>query len=260
MPIWLRCLSLGVVLLVAERLFPFRAQLVGGAPRVYRMTKNLGLAGINAIVARGLGIGVAWLAARGTPLYRPVFHSEWARLAYDFVVLDLWIYAWHRVVHAWPFAWRFHQVHHMDGFVDVTTALRFHAGDVALSTISRGCVVLALGIPLYDVFLFEVWTVVAAVFHHANLRLPRALDRALSLLVVTPSFHRIHHHPTRAVHDANYATLFSGWDRLFRTYIENPRAEDRPPGLGREDEGFIGLLRVPYGTGSGSARASGSER
>jgi sterol desaturase/sphingolipid hydroxylase (fatty acid hydroxylase superfamily) len=246
MPIPLFGFVLAFALLIAEQLFPFRAPPGGARPRLYAMTKHFALAGLSFLVARALGLGVAWLAERVTPLYRPVFPSEWARLAFHFVVLDLWLYAWHRAVHVWPFAWRFHQVHHMDELIDGTTALRFHAGDVALGTISRAVVILALGIPLYDVFLFEGWMVAAAIFHHANLRLPRALDGALSFVLVTPSFHRVHHHPMRAVHDANYATVFAGWDRLFGTYIEPARAEDRPPGLGRKDEGFVGLLVAPF--------------
>ena len=245
--------SFALVLLVLELRVPFRRPGGTASERLSRIAKNLGLAGLGAVVGRLLSIALAAVVARYGPVRRPAELSGDLGLAFDFVVLDLWIYGWHRVVHAWPLAWRFHQVHHLDQQVDMTTALRFHAGDVALSTVSRASVVLAIGVPLYHVFLFEAATVVASLFHHANVRLPPSVDRALSLVIVTPDFHRVHHNPLRDVHDSNYATILTVWDRVFGSCLSRGARvslaadADALPGLvGRTDEGALALLAMPF--------------
>ena len=57
----------------------------------------------------------------------------------------------------------------------------------------------------------------AAIFHHSDARLPPAIERPLSRLIVTPSIHWVHHHARRADTDSNYGTVFSFWDPLFRS-------------------------------------------
>lgn len=54
-------------------------------------------------------------------------------------------------------------------------------------------------------------------FHHANIGLPAGLDRALRVVIVTPALHKVHHSVVRAECDSNFSSLFSWWDRLFRT-------------------------------------------
>lgn len=243
--------GLAALVILAEVLFPYAPAPPGShLPRLERVTKNLVLAALNAALRSVLLLPIAGLAARYALPLRPAWMTGSAGLAADLVALDLWIYAWHRVVHAWPFAWRFHQVHHLDERMDVTTAMRFHAGDFVLSGVSRAVVILVLAVPLEHAFVFEVATAAASIFHHGNIRLPAWLDRALSSIIVTPSFHRIHHHPDRAIHDANYATLLSAWDRLFGTRVANPRVDDVPVGLrGISDEDVIGLLALPFRSG-----------
>jgi sterol desaturase/sphingolipid hydroxylase (fatty acid hydroxylase superfamily) len=158
----------------------------------------------------------------------------------------LWLYFWHRANHAWPVLWRFHQVHHLDQQLDATTALRFHFGEVALSALLRAGVMLLLAVPLASVLVFEVAVAVVSMFHHANLRLPPALHRALAWVVVTPSIHWVHHHALRADTDSSYATLLSVWDRLFGTARRTPLAPDMALGVeGEADTFWLGLLRRP---------------
>ena len=54
-----------------------------------------------------------------------------------FLLMDLAFYYWHLANHKIPVLWRFHNVHHIDPDLDVSTAFRFHFGEIALSAIFR---------------------------------------------------------------------------------------------------------------------------
>ncbi|HVJ92893.1 MAG TPA: sterol desaturase family protein [Labilithrix sp.] len=249
--------SLALVLFAFEVYAPrwdARAQFDLDA-RSLRIAKNVMLAGINVVVAKGFMTVAAGAASLYALPWRPAWLTSGPQaLAFDLILFDLWIYAWHRVVHAVPFTWRFHQVHHQDEIVDVTTAVRFHPGDILLSYLSRGTAAVVLAIPAYHAFLFEALTVAAAIFHHANVRLPRTAERILGLVLVTPAAHHVHHHPSRTIHDSNYGTIFSIWDRLFGTRVEGPSSEFTPGLDGRPDEGMLGLLVTPLRSGKRTAR------
>ena len=109
----------------------------------------------------------------------------------------LWIYWWHRANHELPFLWRFHAVHHYDELLDTSSAVRFHFGEVALSALARAGVIVLLDLPLASVVLFEGLVLMAAIFHHSDARLPPAIERPLSRVIVTPSIHWVHHHARR---------------------------------------------------------------
>jgi sterol desaturase/sphingolipid hydroxylase (fatty acid hydroxylase superfamily) len=236
-------LSTLLLFLVLERLFPV-ARWVGG---VSRLAKNLAVAGCNFLIAPLIVIPVTVFAAGHAPEWRPELWSGWTGLVLDLLVLDLWIYWWHRANHEVPFLWRFHAVHHLDETLDATTALRFHFGEVALSAVVRAVVVFLVAMPLSSVVVFEILIAVVTIFHHSNLKLPRRLERALSFLVVTPSIHWIHHHAERADTDSSYATVLSVWDRLFGSRSRTMRTPDLPIGVeGMRDLPILKLLARPF--------------
>ena len=115
-----------------------------------------------------------------------------------------------------------------------------------LSSLVRAGVILLLGVPLLSVVVFETLLALSAMFHHSNLRLPPRLERALSVLVVTPSIHWVHHHAIRRDTDSNYSALLSVWDRLFRSRSATVRTPDMPIGTeGRKERPLGGLLVRP---------------
>ena len=148
----------------------------------------------------------------------------WIKVAASLLVLDFAIWAQHLASHKIPIFWRLHRVHHADRDVDVTTAVRFHPIEIALSMLWKIAVVVPLGAPTLAVLLFEVILNACAMFNHANIALPTWLDRALRLLIVTPDMHRVHHSVRFREHDSNYGFNLSVWDRLFRTYTAQPEA------------------------------------
>jgi sterol desaturase/sphingolipid hydroxylase (fatty acid hydroxylase superfamily) len=232
---------------VAERLAPAADTERGWFGDWPRLVRNGILWLIAAGVSLALVVPVTVFAAAHPVWTRPDWWGGWHGLLLDLLLLDLWIYWWHRANHRIPVLWRFHRVHHLDRFLDVTTAQRFHFGEVALSAAARAAVIVLLAVPLTSVLLFELLIALSTGFHHSNLRLPAALERLLSRLVVTPSIHWVHHHRVRRDTDSNYATVLSVWDRLFGSRSRTRRSADMEIGVeGAEERPAVGLLLDPF--------------
>lgn len=141
------------------------------------------------------------------------------------LLLDVAIFWQHRILHIVPFLWRLHRVHHADTGFDVTTAVRFHPLEIALSMGIKLGLIVALGIPALAVLFFELALSAGSLFTHANITLPPRFEHALRWILVTPDMHRIHHsvHPEET--NSNFGFHLSIWDRLFRSYRDQPRDE-----------------------------------
>lgn len=240
------------LLAVLERVMP-------SAPRPartdrQRLARNLGLWMANTAMSPLVTVPITAGAATLGVWLRPESYSTWPFLLLDLLILDFWIYWWHRANHEIPWLWRFHQVHHLDEFLDVSTGLRFHPGEVLLSALARAALILALAMPLRSVLIYEVLVLASAAFQHSNLRLPPGLEAKLRWVIVTPSHHWVHHHALRRDTDSNYATLLTLWDRLFASLSPKARTEDMPIGLeGARDRGLLSLAALPF-TGRQSPR------
>ena len=146
----------------------------------------------------------------------------WVEMIIAILILDFVIWAQHLVTHKVPILWRLHQVHHADVDIDVSTAIRFHPIEVALSMMLKIGTVYLLGPSAIAVVLFEIILNGTSMFNHANLRIPDRAEKILRLLLVTPDMHRVHHSVHRAEHDANYGFALSIWDRILGTYVAEP--------------------------------------
>ncbi len=222
-----------------------------------RLVKNLSLFGINALLSPLIVVPITVFAADHSFGLRPAWWSGWFGLGLDILLLDLWIYWWHRANHELPFLWRFHSVHHLDETLDTSSALRFHFGEVVLSALVRGVVIVVFDLPLASVLLFEAIVLASAIFHHSDAKLPARLEAALSKVIITPSIHWIHHHAIRADTDSNYGTIFSFWDPLFRSRSGTERSPDMPIGVeGMKDRSLPRLITTPLRS-PGSPAATG---
>jgi sterol desaturase/sphingolipid hydroxylase (fatty acid hydroxylase superfamily) len=209
---------------LAERLAPHFAAFVRDA-RARRLhgIRNATLAilnGLLGILVLGLAIaGSVLLADRnGFGVLRLVPWPSSLELILALLLFDCWMYWWHRLNHEIRFLWRFHRVHHSDPRMDVTTALRFHPGEIILSTIARLLVVNLIGMELWQLALYELIALPIVAFHHSNIALSRRSDNAMRWLMVTPWMHWVHHSRLRPETNSNYASVLSVWDRLFGTY------------------------------------------
>jgi sterol desaturase/sphingolipid hydroxylase (fatty acid hydroxylase superfamily) len=196
-------------------------------PRVLRWTNNLALVVIDTVVLRlafpVLAVGLAVIAEeRGWGLFNNIDAPGWLAVLASILLLDLAIYLQHVMFHAVPGLWRLHRMHHADLEFDVTTGLRFHPVEILLSMGIKLAAVAALGPPAVAVLLFEVILNATALFNHANVDLPRPVDRVLRLMVVTPDMHRVHHSVNPVETNSNFGFNLPWWDRLFGTYRAQP--------------------------------------
>lgn len=137
---------------------------------------------------------------------------------FAFVFFDLWMYFWHRINHVNKFLWRFHRMHHSDLEMDATTALRFHPGEIFLSSILRLAVIPLLGMGLIHFALYKLALSPIILFHHSNIALPESVDKILRSIIVSPNMHRVHHSQIWSETNSNYASVFSFWDRIFGSF------------------------------------------
>ncbi|WP_254655517.1 sterol desaturase family protein [Sulfitobacter sp. EE-36] len=146
----------------------------------------------------------------------------WVAITASMLLLDLAIYLQHVMFHAVPGLWRLHRMHHADLEFDATTGLRFHPVEILISMGIKLAVVAAIGPPAVAVLLFEVVLNATAMFNHANIHLPRPVDRILRLFVVTPDMHRVHHSVDPRETNSNYGFNLPWWDHLLGTYVAQP--------------------------------------
>lgn len=175
----------------------------------------------------------------------------WIQALAGLLFLDL-IGAWtaHWVQHKVKFLWQFHIIHHADQYVDTTTANRHHPGESLVRFIFTALAILITGAPMWLIFLYQSLSVILSQFNHANITLPRWLDAVVSLVVVTPNMHHIHHHYIQPYTDSNYGNIFSVWDRLFGTFAKLDQQKiiygiDTHPEP-KENSKVSSLLRIPF--------------
>ncbi len=232
------------LLALAERIAP-AAPRPRGSDRP-RLTRNLGLWAANTLMNPFITVPIA-AAAAAFPLWTRPDAPLLAQFAFDLLLLDLWAYAWHRANHRLPLLWRFHRVHHLDEFLDATSAVRFHPGEVLLSALARAPLIVAGDVSLAAILLFDTLVLLGALFHHSNLRLPAWLERVVRFVIVTPSHHWVHHHAVRADTDSNYGTLLTLWDRLFRSWSPTERTLEMQIGVeGECDAPLAALAGAPF--------------
>ncbi|MFC1567574.1 sterol desaturase family protein [Pseudomonadota bacterium] len=253
---WIRFfLFVGVlaVMGVWEMLAPKRVLTQG----YRRWPGNLGIVVVNGVLVRLIfpagAIGAAlWAAEGGWGLLNLVELPGGVALLIAVVLLDLAIYLQHLLVHAVPVLWRLHMVHHADLDIDVTTGLRFHPLEIIFSMLLKIVVVVLLGAPAVAVLVFELTLNGMAMFNHSNVRLPKALDSVIRMLLVTPDMHRVHHSVIRYETNSNFGFNLSIWDRLFGTYTAQPQMGHRHMLIGLEQfqdapaHRLAWMLRLPF--------------
>lgn len=202
-----------------------------GAPKARRWATNFAIVAIDTAVVRVMGalavplVAVAaaiYAESHGLGLFNILSLPVWLEFIIALLILDLAIWFQHLISHKVPLFWQLHQVHHADVDIDVSTAIRFHPIEIALSMLWKLVLVFVFGPSALAVVVFEVILNGCAMFNHANIALPKRLDALLRLVIVTPDMHRVHHSVIRSEHDSNFGFNLSIWDRLFGTYTAQP--------------------------------------
>lgn len=246
----LMLISMGIV----ESLWPRRTL---SAPKARRWLSNLSIAFLSTFLVR-LIIPVVpatialYCQKNGWGLFNIINLPYFLAVIVNVLLLDMTIYWQHVVFHRYPLLWRIHRMHHADTDIDASTGIRFHPIEILASMGIKLAAIVLLGPPVLAVILFEILLNGCALFNHANVNIPVAVDRLLRLLVVTPDMHRVHHSTIPTEFNTNYGFNFPWWDRLFKTYKSQPIRghEDMKVGLNifREPEflKLTSMLSIPF--------------
>lgn len=223
--------------------------------RLRHASVNFGLTIIHLVIHTLLAvviIGISdWCAASQFGLVYWTGVGTGATILLTILVMDFfggWLV--HIVEHKYRLLWRFHVVHHADTNVDVTTGLRHHPVESVVRGVFFFMGIFLSGAPMFAVMIYQTVLVFFTAFEHANIRLPRGIDNAMSYFFISPDMHKVHHHWKQPFTDSNYGAIFSIWDRLLGTYKKlEPQHlrygidKDYPE---EKDEDFLMLLKKPF--------------
>ena len=250
-----------ILLLFFESTHPFFDFFKGSTKqRGVHFFSNLALGALNALINSVLFVGLwFWAATWATNNQFGILNwtaqlipdlPTWVHLVFAILFFDGWMYLWHRMNHSIPFLWRFHRVHHSDPNMDVSTATRFHAGEIIISSMLRVPVILLFGIQIWELFIYELLVLIVVQFHHANIGLPVKMDKILRWFIVTPHMHKVHHSRWQPETDSNFSTIFSFWDRIWKTFRLHDPLRTIKLGLdefdNEEDQKVKGLFKMPF--------------
>jgi sterol desaturase/sphingolipid hydroxylase (fatty acid hydroxylase superfamily) len=195
--------------------------------RIRHAARNVAIAIVNMVILllifAGITVAIGELAMSRRIGFLHVLGLPFpVHFAAAFLLFDIWMYWWHRLNHRVRFLWRFHRMHHSDPAMDVSTAIRFHPGEILLASVSRLALIPLIGIPLELIVAYDALQLAITQFHHANLSLPPTFDRAIRYVIVSPNMHKVHHSQYQPETDSNYCSVLSVWDRIFGSYREKP--------------------------------------
>jgi sterol desaturase/sphingolipid hydroxylase (fatty acid hydroxylase superfamily) len=220
-----RWLTVGLVagtflaLALLERRWPLRRSV---EPKLQRTGRNLAIAALGSVAVQVAEMPIVSLVAaaverRRWGLLKRLRLPVSLEVAAAVLLMDYTLYVWHVLTHRVPALWRFHAVHHIDLDLDASTAVRFHFGELTLSTPWRVAQVVVIGTPPLALSIWQTGLLMSILFHHSNVELPLWLERRVSRVFVTPRMHGIHHSQVRDETDSNWSSGLTLWDWLHGT-------------------------------------------
>ena len=213
---------------ITEKIYPLRKTT---AKLSYRIFVNVIMTGLALVVAAIVVNPIAQFSLAWTH-NNPFGLMHWLSLPgslyfiVGFLLMDLTFYYWHWLNHNVAILWRFHNVHHIDPDLDVTTSIRFHYIEIAYSGLFRLIQLMMLGVSPSIFLTYQLFFQLNTFFQHSNVKLPIALEKLLNIFIVTPRMHGIHHSQIMEETNSNYSVIFSFWDRLHRTLRLNVPQQD----------------------------------
>lgn len=256
--IWWRLgvfLSVLVIMMLIEWHMPARKAPIKSSKRWFA---NFGLVLASSIATRlavpvGLTAVALYNQQHGIGLFNIINLPSIVVIVLSLILLDIIIYWQHRLFHRVPILWRLHKVHHADAHIDTSTGLRFHPIEIILSILVKLVAVSVLGVPAIAVLIFEIALNGLALFNHANIRLPPAIEKPLRLVLMTQILHRIHHSQRVSETNSNYGFSVIWWDWIFGSYKGEAKKSDNELDIGlkeypaaEQNASLWGLLTMPF--------------
>jgi len=247
--------SILVIMMLLESRMPARTSPIKSSTRWFA---NFGLVFASSVIARlvvpiGLTAVALYNQEHGIGLFNQIAMPSVITIVLSMLLLDILIYWQHRLFHNVPILWRLHRVHHADAHVDTSTGLRFHPIEIILSILIKLIAVTVLGVPAIAVLIFEIALNGLALFNHANIRLPNAIEKPLRLILMTQILHRIHHSQVVSETNSNYGFSVIWWDKIFGSYKDKAKKTDADINIGlkeypsqKQNASLWGLLFMPF--------------
>lgn len=211
-----------LIIYVAEHLFPERKKIIDHKHDLF----NLLIGAFDVVLIFFTGIifnkFINWAEANHIGLMNQFALNELIKIVVEFILIDLFMYWWHRANHELPFLWFFHKFHHKDEKMSTSTVLRFHPGELIMSFLVKTVIFVLLGIHSWIIIFYGIILFVVITFHHSNLFISDKVDFFLRNFIASPKMHRIHHSKIKSETNSNYGSVFPYWDKIFRTYIKTP--------------------------------------
>jgi sterol desaturase/sphingolipid hydroxylase (fatty acid hydroxylase superfamily) len=249
--------SILIIMMLLEWQHPARRSPLKSTQRWFA---NFGLVVVSSVVVRltvplGLTAIALYNQQQEIGLFNLLAMPSSVAILVSLLLLDMVIYWQHRLFHKVPLLWRLHRVHHADVHVDASTGLRFHPIEIILSIVIKLLVISALGVPALAVLIFEIALNGLALFNHANIRLPIAIEKPLRLILVTQMLHRIHHSQIPSETNSNFGFSVIWWDKLFGSYKAKASQADNKITIGlsqypspKQTASLWQLLKMPFKT------------
>jgi len=240
-----------LVFLIIELLAPYRYVTVS---KLKRWIINLSLTGFNNIIlsllfAATIIQSCQYVSTNRIGILNSIEMPHWQKTLITVLILDFMLYIWHLLNHVIPFLWDLHRVHHCDLNMDVSTATRFHIGELAISKVVTIFLILFLGVDIYGLFIFETPVILSTQFHHSSLKISAWFEKIFWIFFVPPSMHRILHSVVIKERNSNYGIILSIWDRLLGTFLTDIDQTEIRIGVGsyqkQKELNFHHLLIMP---------------
>jgi sterol desaturase/sphingolipid hydroxylase (fatty acid hydroxylase superfamily) len=181
----------------------------------------------------------------------------WLQFIEILFLADLGTYWAHRAMHAVPFLWRIHKIHHSVEDLDWLAGARFHPLDSLVTKSASFMPVFVLGFSGGALGAFFLLYVLQSWLGHSNVSL--RLGPGFRWLLASPEFHHWHHSKDPGVRDKNFAGQLPFLDVIFRTaYMPAGR---RPESFGIDDpmrQNYLSQLAMPFR--NDEKLASGAQR
>ena len=148
------------------------------------------------------------------------------------IIKSFFQYFFHILSHKNKILWKFHEIHHSDMTLDITSAFRFQPIELFFSKIFFVPFILIFGWSFVVLVLIEFIDSIYSIFSHLNIKIPLKIEKALRLFLITPILHRYHHSKDIYESNRNYGGIFTIWDKLFNTYFEPADRQVKPINFG----------------------------
>jgi sterol desaturase/sphingolipid hydroxylase (fatty acid hydroxylase superfamily) len=240
------------VLYLLENKRPLRRQI---EPKEIETVRNLAIASLSAVVLNYLEKPVTdkltkYVEEKNFGLLKMFRLPKFVETVLSVVLLDYTLYLWHVLTHKLSFLWRFHKIHHADLDLTVSTAVRFHFGEIAISVLFRAGQILIIGVSPNALQIWQTLLLTSIFFHHSNIKLPKDFEEKLEKLMMTPRLHGIHHSAEEAEMNSNWSSGLTVWDFLHGTFLSDVAQKEITIGvkdlLGAEKVTLEKMLVAPF--------------